>query len=430
MVPHFFKRLKNIVAVLSAMAAATNAFANVNAIDFSKIPDAAKLAPQITFLKTNYRLYNHWVHDWQYDIPKEKTVNTLTSLYQALEKNTAKNEETYLLLGDIAHYLYNMEIEEYYQKALDNYKQAQLLAAGDYRAYWFMGNHYSLSARQLDGFDAYATALKLLPADAKSPEFWADYSVACTNAGMVSTARYAASRAAKIDDGMQHLDEQLLPIAPAYYKAAPPDTTLQAKDIWTTYTNSSKVVLDNWLMGIKVAIDSSWSLKAGGYDHHLSYLVLNPTLATDAKGKKIGYTMLFMMKHAEPGETLQGYLDKLTSKYTNRKPVSFTAGGFSSMLAYEINDPASYRDIGGGHFYEVAIERDAPEFPGMKLEKPAETPTNGDNSGQVNYYRAEQKYARAKGKIFYLILLDTCGNIFDQSVKTFRDLLGNNLIIE
>lgn len=430
MTPHFLKRLKITLAVLSAIAVATNATANVNAIDFSKIPDAGKLEPQITFLKTNYRLYNHWVHDWQYDIPKEKTVNTLVSLYQALEKNTAKNEETYLLLGDIAHYLYNMEVETYYPKAVDNYQKAQSLSPNDYRAYWFLGNHYSLSARQMDAFGAYAIALKLMPADAKSPEFWADYSVACANASMISTARYAASRATKIDSGMQHLEEQLLQVAANRYKIASPDTTLQNTDIWTSYKKDGKVVFDNWLMGIKVGLDSTWGLTAGEYKDHQCYLVLQPARATDAEGRKIGYTMLFMMKQAQPGETLQAYLDKLTSKYTNRKPVTFTAGGFTSMLAYEINDPASYRDIGGGHFYELAIERDAPEFPGMLLETPTESPTSNDNSGQIKYYKAPLKFARVKGKIFYLILLDTCGNIFDQSVKTLRDLLGNNVIIE
>src|ERR1700743_540123 len=111
------------------------AYGNVNAIDFSQIKYPANLQGQIDFLKSHEYIYNRWVHDWNADIPKQKVIDNLTGLSIELNKLTGKNAETYLLLGDIAHYLYNMEVEEYYQKAIDNYNLAKSLSPKDYRVY-------------------------------------------------------------------------------------------------------------------------------------------------------------------------------------------------------------------------------------------------------------------------------------------------------
>src|SRR5271170_6427635 len=103
-------------------------YCNVNGIDFSKVAYPKTLQDQVDFLRENDGIYNHWVHNWTNKIPKETVIGKLTSLYNELEKIPAKNTETELLLGDIAHYLYNLETEAYYQKALDHYQAAKSMS--------------------------------------------------------------------------------------------------------------------------------------------------------------------------------------------------------------------------------------------------------------------------------------------------------------
>src|ERR1019366_1647108 len=132
-----------------------------------------------------------------------------TILYNGVDKLPAKNAETELLLGDVAHYLYNMEVDEYYQKAVDHYLQAKALAPEDYRLYWFLGNHYALSANQVLSIQTFQTAMKYLPKRSVHELFWADYSVACTDASMPGTARYAAHQSSIIAGKMTYIEEQI-----------------------------------------------------------------------------------------------------------------------------------------------------------------------------------------------------------------------------
>ncbi len=167
-------------------------YANLSAIDFAKINYPRELQQQVDFLRSNESLYDHWTNNWNYAIPKKKAIENLTLLYNDLEKLPEKVGETELLLGDIAHYIYNMDVDSYYQKAIDHYLQAKALIPEDYRVYWFLGNHYALSANQVLSIQTYQTARQYLPSSKVNALFWSEYAVACSYANMPGTARYAA----------------------------------------------------------------------------------------------------------------------------------------------------------------------------------------------------------------------------------------------
>ncbi len=107
-----------------------------------------------------------------------------------------------------------------------------------------------------------------------------------------------------------------------------------------------------------------------------------------------------LMKH------YNNFLDKFSAKSKKRKPISLSVGKIKNGIGYEMWDPDVYQQIGGGHMYALAIERDEPEFPGMALEAPLELPKNGKS--EVSYYVAPTKYSRIKGRLYYYILLDSC----------------------
>jgi hypothetical protein len=75
----------------------------------------------------------------------------------------------------------------------------------------------------------------------------------------------------------------------------------------------------------------------------------------------------------------------------------------------------------------IAIARDEPEQPGMLLETVNAFPAG---NGKIAYYTVEQHYSRIKGKLYYLLLLDSCGYIHDESLAVFKDFIENGLLIE
>jgi hypothetical protein len=78
--------------------------------------------------------------------------------------------------------------------------------------------------------------------------------------------------------------------------------------------------------------------------------------------------------------------------------------------------------------YILAIERKAPQYPGLLLEDPS-TPPDGP-TGQVNYFTASDSKTRFKGKMFYAIMLDSCEDIHELSFAVFKELFSNQIIIE
>ena len=405
-------------------------YCNIHAIDFSKVAYPKASQDQVDFLRENDGIYNHWVHNWTNKIPKETVIGKLTSLYNELEKIPAKNTETELLLGDIAHYLYNLEAEAYYQKAVDHYQAAKSMSPEDYRVYWFLGNHYALSDQQILSIQTYRAAFIYFPKPTPHELFWADYAVACTNANMQSTARYAAHQCSKLAGVESYIEKQIIPVTTKALHAPPADTTIKSSDMWIACgQEGKKILINNYLLGIRIAFDTTWKSNASDYKDHMSYVTFKPNGITAKKsGKNIDYSILVLAQAASDNLTSEQFLEKFTANYKSRTPIKFNVGKINDCIAYEIIDPTMYTNIGGGHMYAIVLERNLPEYPGMALEEPQNIPKNGN--GGMTYYRSNRNFGRLSNKLYYLILLDSCEYIHDESLAVFKDFLDHSLIIE
>ena len=419
----YAKGVKLILCLLLIISAFT-ANANVNFIDFTKINFPKKLQHQFDFVKHNDSLYNHWVQEWNYNTPQKEVIEILTTSYKALEKLPEKNLETELLLGDIAHYIFNMSVTSYYQKALDHYTLAMNIAPEDYRVYWFLVNHYSLADNQFLTLQTYQNALKYLPESKVTQLFWADYAQACADANMPGTALYAARQASKIAGKMTVAEEQML--TSNYLSSPNSDTTMYAKAMWSVNgKQSNKLIFCNRFLGTRMVIDSTWELRIGDYKKQMSYLTINPPAATAKAGQKITYSILLLTKIPEANENLQQFLDKMTVKTKDKKAFSFTAGNLKNCIAYEMKEPDLYPQFGGRHMYAIAVERKQPEYPGLSLEAPIEPVFVKGEKVDATYYISQTKYTRVNSNLYYYIFVDSVEAIHEESLTVLKDFISN-----
>ncbi|MDR0829342.1 MAG: hypothetical protein LBN95_04415, partial [Prevotellaceae bacterium] len=135
--------MKRILFIVISALFVCNIFANINYIDINKISKDKKYIDAFDNIKNNQNYYAIWYYEWNFDISKEDIVNNLKKEFDNFSSIKSKNIELYLLLGDIAHFLYNLEVSEYNNIAVENYNQAIKLNPNEYRAYWFMATHYS-----------------------------------------------------------------------------------------------------------------------------------------------------------------------------------------------------------------------------------------------------------------------------------------------
>jgi len=402
-------------------------YGNINAIDFTKISTPENLSPKIKFLQDNLGLYDHWVHEWKADIKKEVVVKSLSSLYDDLDKQTGKNLETTLLLGDVAHYLYNMELEPYYKKALGNYLKATEIAPGDFRAWWFLGNHYAMSAQSVKGIAAYQSALKINP-QITNGYFWFDYAFASTMANMPATSKYAITQSIKILGGNNSVSESMRRNLEKILRQPPADTSLTVNDIWALAgKRDNKIIITNRVVGTRLVIDSTWRIVPNAYQNGATAITFMPTpIINKVNNQSIDYSILVMARKLKEGQTLNDFINPFFKPEYKASPVKLTTK-YNDCIAYEITDPEIYESIGGGRIYMMAIARDEPGQPGMLLETADTFPAG---NGKIANYRVEQHYSRIKGKLYYLVLLDSCGYIHDESLAVFKDFIENGLLIE
>jgi len=412
-----------LVSLVAPSVFIQKGYCNIDVIDFSKVHYPAKLQDKIDFLKNNEQLYDHWSPDWNSSMPKPDVIAKLKAVYNGLDSVTDKTTETLLLMGDVAHYLYNLDAQDYYDKAVTNYQQARSLSPNDYRGYWFVAHHYSLAAEPVLAINAFQQAAHLLPAR-PSFLFWNDYAAACMLAGMYGTARYVAHQASVMQGFTSPIEAEINKISAKSMRPTPVDTTLSDKEVWNLLGKSGRsLTVNSWVMGTQFAVDSAWHLQLGGYSKHLTYAVVVPDKITSKKGVEIGYSFLVLAKVADENESLQQFLDKFTVKGGDRKPIDLPFSKANNGLAYETKNPEIYPNIGGAHGYAIAMEQDVPEFPGLKLDRPT-SPPKGD-VGKVNYFVAQQKDGRVKAKLYYLVIFDSCEDIHDESIKVFDDFLTN-----
>lgn len=399
--------------------------ANVNYIDISKISSDSKLIVAFNFVKDNTKYYDHWTTDWSYDKPKENLIKQLRDYFKDFSALTTKNEETYLLLGDIAHYLYNMDDTTYYSIAVKNYDAAVKSNPADYRCYWFLGFHYALSNVPTLAIDNLMKAEKLLPPE-QPADFWNDYALATAVTNMPSHCIYAMDKVKSISGKEGSFQQQL---GETIYKRIIPmdkNETYKKEDVWTA-SQGDKITFTSRPLGIKILVDSTWDLQIYDYQKNQGVFIITPPTIANKKGKEIHYTVAILMKTANDNEKLSDYINKFVSKYSDKKHITFS-DKYDKMIAYEIHDKTMYQDIGGGHLYMIGIERNAPNYPGLLLENPATMPKG--NAGEVTYYTASDSKDRFKGKIFYAIMLDSCEDINEQSLAIFKTLFNNQIIIE
>lgn len=422
------KHLNYIAAfVLVLMMLVGNCYADINAIDFAKINTSESLKPKIKFLQDNLGVYDHWVHEWKADISKELVVKNLSSLYDDLDKEPSKNLETILLLGDIAHYLYNIELEPYYKKALDNYLKSTEMAPNDYRTWWFLGNHYAMSAQSVKGIVAYQSAMKI-NAKITNGYFWFDYAFATTVANMPATSKYAITQSIKMLGKGNDVSESMLQNLRKNLKQPPADTSLTVNDIWAVAgKQDNKIIITNRVVGTRMVIDSTWQITPNAYQSGTTAVTFMPTrIISKVNNKGIDYSILVMAEKSKEGQTLNDFITHYLKPEYKTAPVKLTSK-YKDCIAYEVTDPSIYKNIGGGHMYMLAVAKEEPENPGMLLEMANAFP--GEN-GKITYYETVPHYSRVKGKLYYLVLLDSCGYIHNESLTIFKDFIENSLLIE
>jgi hypothetical protein len=417
--------MKQKLLLLICLFAMSDLTANVNHIDLTKITNDPSRVALFQFVKENERYYSHWTPQWNYDKEKPELDLNLQEAFRSFASLPSKNAETFLLLGDIAHYLYNLDVTIFNDSAIVNYNRAMKISPKDFRSYWFLGFHYAQSMVTKKGLDDFFQAQQLLPSP-EPADFWNEYAWVAAIANMPTHSIFAMDKVRALAGKSGSTEDQLGDVIRKRIVAVDRDSTYKREKIWYA-TKGEKTTFTSRPLGVKVAVDSTWDLDIFDYQKRFGAFVLKPPILKNKAGREIHYTIALLMMTVDDGDQLDDFVKRFTAPTGEKKKVNFS-NKYDKMITYEIIDKSMYPDIGGGHLYVIGVERNAPKYPGLLLEDPFSFP-HGKSNG-VTYVTPQDSKNRFRGKIFYGIMLDTCEDIHKESLAVFKEVFEKQIVIE
>ena len=401
--------------------------ANINFLTLEKWSKKEPFKERLNFLRDNLKYFDSWTFDWKYDVSRDKLIAELHECINTFGVIKEKDIEITLLKGDICHYLYNLNQEEYFSIAENYYKSAITQDPKDYRGYWFLGYHYALPTKANLSMENLVKAEKLLPR--KEPaQFWDEFAYAAYIATMPSHCMLAMDKEKAILGHPGSFEAQLGDVVKNKMIKMYSDSGYVYTDIWEG-EKSNVTTLISRPLGIKMIIDTAWAASPNDFNFRMTDFTLSPPRIKNKKGKDIGFNIAMIVKLADTNQTIEEFVSKVSGDYPGKKKVDFSIKN-AKTVAYEIKIDTMYRDIGGAHLHVVGIEKDMPKYPGLLLEEPSNMQTTFSADSNIKIYTPKSPRQRFEGKIMYIFILDTCEDIHEKSYAVFRDFIQNKLIIE
>jgi tetratricopeptide (TPR) repeat protein len=398
---------------------------NIHHIHFDKLPDNLKHNDKIDFLFMYESYFDHWNQKWNYSVSKDSLIKELRICYETFSKIDYNSIEINLLLGDIAHFLYNLDESSFNDKAINYYEAAEKIDSSDYRAYWFLANHYCMSNQIKKSIDTYFKAKKLIP-KAEPPEFWEQFAFAAALSNMNSNCIFAMSKVRQITGKPGIFETQMGDAIRERLKDGDPNLSYAKKDLWYGVKGTPNSFISRPL-GIMVSLDSTWQINPMDYANNVAAVVFMPPRLKSKSGKEIGITIAILAKVVTSNDDINNLITKMSAQFPQKKKIDFSTK-YDKMVSYDLKNKNAYKDRGGARAIIIGFERSCPNNPGLLLERPIAL--TSDKKQVASYFRFNTSINRFKPSIQYVIMLDTCEDIYPESLQLLKDWFETQLVIE
>lgn len=332
--------------------------------------------------------------------------------------------ELLLLKGLTAHYAYNLDLQEYFQVAVDSLQKAREALPTDCRPLWFLGNHYAKGADAVKGMPLLKQASQEC-AESLPRSFWEDYAYAALLAAMPATGTYALDQVRARNGGV--LTAKMKPVEEGIARRlAPtiPGKNYKAEELWKSVPGAGTTRLVNSMFGLWVDLPGTWPVSPFGVRDGSSGIAIR----LPGKGKKLpaleaAVFVLPAPPEASPEKALRRFL---AGAGTNRSYQAVAGPGFAGgdkFLWLESRQKKESRILAG------IVRRPQPAYPGLALESPHNiTPPAGDQAGP-QYYAPVREFSRLPGDLDYIIMVEGAPAAFEKG-RADLELLLRNLAME
>jgi hypothetical protein len=198
-----------------------------------------------------------------------------------------------------------------------------------------------------------------------------------------------------------------------------PKSSYKPEQVWESTKGNAGPRFMSSMCGVGFWAKGDWKLSFPATEpgQCLAQLETGPY---SARGREVIPNILLLARPAGDGETLDDFL-KSYLKYPNSIAIPASSCPATRCLAAEAVAESRYKESGGGHAIFTVFERDEPQFPGIMFEEPVGPKAPSD--GVLHNYAPVQHLKRLRGKLYYLVLLDSAESVLDDAKKDYESYL-------
>ncbi len=407
--------------ILGCMVSLATAFgAEIRTINFPLIKNAESYKDKILPVLNNSVIFAdyHGKQFWNFNVSYEEAEAAAVNLYDAICANKEDNAEYYLLKAIASDYLYNFD-KISYTEAENNYLELINNEDHDYRCEWFLAKFYGNSTRVNKALELITKVVDQVPEKEIHPVVYYDY-------GMIATYSFMPGTALKAFETYSRLSGCNVEAIPMYntIKKCLKDYdggNLNINDVFRDFAINDESFLFSRFTGCYLNLDPGLQVEKGGALSSSSfYFVLKSQPIT---AKNISYTICPYICATQDAESSDAYklLEKIKSQ-CEMKEVRFKTN-IKGLKVYEYKNDDKYPEVGGMHGMVALFTVDYSDDADIRLDTPYEI---GKLDEPVKFFQIPETYRRYQGPVTYAILLDSCGDIYSQSVKDFVSFLNNS----
>ena len=310
-----------IFSLLVGLCSST-AFAELHDIDPAKLSNAESIDKTYREVLALEPYVKHWEPKSPKDAPRrDSRVKTLAKAIDQLKSADHSNpdqEELVLLLGMVAQYGHNVDIDGAAQLGIDSYKRAHTIAPSDIRPDWFLGIH------QCEYGDLVGGMTKLLATEQQAKKgslpatFWDDYLTCATVSNMPFHALHAIQQIRASGVVLSHRQSVIEETNNRLFIQSIQDKEYDSKQVWSVEQNDkSQFVFTSEICGLRFRAAPTWGLKQFPVKNSQCAILIQVG-PHDTPGGPMYPNILLIARPAKRGETIEEFSQTLQGDNTFR----------------------------------------------------------------------------------------------------------------
>jgi len=412
--------------LFTAILICTNVNASyVDRLKTDSLPQNAEFQKLIEQLRTFEPMADEYQSDWIFSVEKDSVIAALKNIYSLAEKfvpGDSSNGELNLFLGLTAHYAYNLNEDDFGPIAEKHFIKANEILEDDYRADWFLALLYVNSGRLLQGMN-----LLLRLSENYTIEdgiFWEDYAAYSYFSLMPRHAVFGLDKAEKYLGNKSEQEQYFGENIRNSFKLLNVEETIPLNNIWAAQASDTLLSVINLPLGFKITAPRNWQSAPTPF--------MNKSAAINFKlPPKQGWNspmtanMIIRIKVVDERESLNDFLSKFLNQLDNKEEIDLNLG--LNEISYVGTNKNWYIQEGGARLILCGFERDEPDFSGMELESPGKISKTPQEKYSVQI-PPQLFNLRFKGRIFYMIALDSCESIYEDALNDIKKVLKTLIV--